>query len=197
MFLDKKTFFSLIGVSVFGGCWTQAWSLIADLSCLYHIWGVSDTYVNNQKYNVLDRKFLTLSLLPCPPKSLWSLFCAFSFYRVWCRVVKSNPWVTTAEVSVGTPDTARSCISRRLRRSRVPRLEMCLGSTLKASQMWLWRSATVTGHSVSPKMLLFTLPFWVSGHLWQCCGGAGLGSCRWALLLPTNGKRVWRGSWKS
>lgn len=127
MFLDKKTFFSLIGVSVFGGCWTQAWSLIADLSCLYHIWGVSDTYVNNQKYNVLDRKFLTLSLLPCPPKSLWSLFCAFSFYHVWCRVVKSNPWVTTAEVSVGTPDTARSCISRRLRRSRSAQAGNVLG----------------------------------------------------------------------
>lgn len=105
VFLNKKTFFSLTEVSVFSGCWTQACSLIACISCLYHIWGVSDTCVRGQKCTILDRKFLTLSLLPCPPKSLWGhSFVPSSFYLVWCRLVKSNPWVT-GEVLIGTPDT--------------------------------------------------------------------------------------------
>lgn len=32
------------------------------------------------------------------------------------------------------------------------------------------------------------------GHLWQHCGQAGLGSCRWALLLLADGRREEEGA---
>lgn len=116
-FVDKKKFFSLTEVSVFGGCWIPACSLIA---CLYHIWGVSDRCVIGQKYSILNRKFLTLLLLPCPPGSLWSLFCAFQFLACLVHTGKVQPMNNCWGVNGNPGHRMQSCIKETEEEWRAP-----------------------------------------------------------------------------